>query len=429
VPGLDGVGKAQEEIQAAQMARAAGRAAAAAERKVMEKAAIESASMDRASDGAVDAAIEDVTPAARGQYLLSMIQRADRPVASSSVSSTSPPQVGLGAPADVLADAPDDAEDVEAELLASAEAELIQDVVSEAEATAAKAAKAAATAAAVANGSVSETGGAAADRPQTPQEPSLCGNSSTHKVVTTADANASTESAATNDEAANVNGESVSSSRMAGAPNGRVDPAKSEDSPDDGWSAVAYHRDRGSERWGNSSADKSHSDRANGGGLRSDGSTQSGAHSVKLLEEVTERLVFVPPPHLQETYGRSGPLAHKNARGQDPFAKTFRHKYWDRPASGMRADEWLKAIPNLERAGPMPKIVEVLTEAGAAGMELSNIARHLGTDIMRIDLLKLKAYLACFPTKIVVAPKAKPSYSGDGTTRRVDQVWLISDGK
>jgi len=355
------------------------------------------------------------------------------------VSSTSPRLTGLAAPAAAPADAADDAADVEAELLASAEAELIQDVVSEAEATAAKAAQAAATAAAVANGSVSETGGAAADRPQTPHEPSLSGDSGTQKVGTAADPNpnanasidadASVESAATTDEAANVNGKGVSDSSVGGALNGQGAQAKSDDAADGGWSAVAYHRDRASERWGNGSVDRPCSDRGSGGERRPSGSIQSGTHSANLLEEVTERLVFVPPPHMQEIYSRSGPLAHKNARGQDPFAKTFKHKYWDRPASGMRADEWLKAIPNLERAGPMPKIVEVLTEAGAAGMELSTIARHLGSDTMRIDLLKLKAYLTCFPSKIVVAPKAKPSYSGDGTTRRVDQVWLISDGK
>ena len=43
-------------------------------------------------------------------------------------------------------------------------------------------------------------------------------------------------------------------------------------------------------------------------------------------------------------------------------------------------------------------------------------------------LLKLKAYLTCFPAKIVVAPKVKPAYNDKETPKRVDQVWLISDG-
>ena len=38
------------------------------------------------------------------------------------------------------------------------------------------------------------------------------------------------------------------------------------------------------------------------------------------------------------------------------------------------------------------------------------------------DLLKLKGYLTCFPSRIVVAPKAK-GY----TKHMVDQVWLIFD--
>ena len=61
-------------------------------------------------------------------------------------------------------------------------------------------------------------------------------------------------------------------------------------------------------------------------------------------------------------------------------------------------------------------------------MELSQIARQLGTDTRRIDLLKLKAYLMCFPSRIVVAPKTKtPTYAdGHGAAKRVDQVWLIS---
>ena len=68
----------------------------------------------------------------------------------------------------------------------------------------------------------------------------------------------------------------------------------------------------------------------------------------------------------------------------------------------------------------------MLSVAGAQGMELAQIARSIVDPggSLRIDLLKLKAYLTCFPSRIVVAPKMK-SYP-DGLTKRVDQVWLIS---
>jgi len=90
---------------------------------------------------------------------------------------------------------------------------------------------------------------------------------------------------------------------------------------------------------------------------------------------------------------------------------------------GTKAEEWLAAVPSIEVTGPLPALVEMLSAAGAAGMELAHIARALGTDL-RIDLLKLKAYLTCFPSRIVVAPKTK-TFAGGGT-KRVDQVWLIS---
>ena len=85
-------------------------------------------------------------------------------------------------------------------------------------------------------------------------------------------------------------------------------------------------------------------------------------------------------------------------------------------------------MPQLSSGGPLPRLVAVLSEAGAAGMELSAVAKNLGSDTVRVDLLKLKAYLTCFPARIVVAPKTRPSRDGDAPPKRVDQVWLISDG-
>ena len=61
------------------------------------------------------------------------------------------------------------------------------------------------------------------------------------------------------------------------------------------------------------------------------------------------------------------------------------------------------------------------------------MAKSLGGELSfaearRIDLLRLKGYLTCFPERIVVAPKVKhlpvPDRNGE-TTKRVDQVWLI----
>ena len=81
-------------------------------------------------------------------------------------------------------------------------------------------------------------------------------------------------------------------------------------------------------------------------------------------------------------------------------------------------------MPTVQTEPPLPDLIDVLVEAGSAGIELGALARRLGSDSVRIDLLKLKGYLTCFPTRIVVAPKSK----GYDKKNLVDQVWLIFDG-
>ena len=130
--------------------------------------------------------------------------------------------------------------------------------------------------------------------------------------------------------------------------------------------------------------------------------------------EVTERLAF------------TGPLP-----GSQGYPSNKSHKYWSKPTGGQKVDDWLKAVPSLQSKEPLPKLVEMLSEAGSQGMELGAIARTLGTSDIRIDLLKLKAYLTCFPSRIVVAPKVKGFAGGEGgggPTKKVDQVWLIEPG-
>ena len=187
---------------------------------------------------------------------------------------------------------------------------------------------------------------------------------------------------------------------------GQPQAAEEEDDDDDddgedendGWSSVISGRERAKERQQHTPA-------------------SAWQTPAELEAEVTDRLQFLMPPGGKG----NGPVwAHK-------FQPPSKSKYWPHPTGGLRSDEWLKAIPGLSDHGPLPKLVEMLSEAGAAGMELGAIARNLGSDALRIDLLKLKAYLTCFPSKIVVAPKIKPPYNGDGAPKRVDQVWLISE--
>jgi hypothetical protein len=147
--------------------------------------------------------------------------------------------------------------------------------------------------------------------------------------------------------------------------------------------------------------------------------------SAEQLEgEVMDRLAFLGPI----TNGVKG--ATPQFRNAMVTQKPTQSRFWPKSSDGIRAEDWLRAMPVLaskESVAPLPRLVEMLGEAGAAGMELGQIARALGSDNLRIDLLKLKAYLTCFPSRIVVAPKAKhQAYSSDGVPRRVDQVWLIS---
>jgi len=142
-----------------------------------------------------------------------------------------------------------------------------------------------------------------------------------------------------------------------------------------------------------------------------------------LTGEVIDRLLFHEPLYL--TGGQRNPS----------FPKSPPRKVWKgHPDDGKTADSWLRALPQLPSKGPLPLLVDMLSEASTAGMELATMARQLGSasssadaDAVRIDLLKLKAYLTCFPAQIIIAPKTKPSYNNDGTTKRVDQVWLISN--
>lgn len=160
----------------------------------------------------------------------------------------------------------------------------------------------------------------------------------------------------------------------------------------DGWSSVPSSRERRGERHPPS--------------------------AEQMEAEITERLAFLGP--LPGSFGKGA--------GRGDFKAPTRSRYWAKGTDGQRADDWLRAVPHLshKESQPLPKLVELLTEAGAAGMELGQIARQLGTDVMRMDLLKLKAYLTCFPSCIVVAPKTKPPAYAEGVAKRVDQVWLIS---
>lgn len=125
--------------------------------------------------------------------------------------------------------------------------------------------------------------------------------------------------------------------------------------------------------------------------------------------------------------------------------KTF-PRLWTIKCTGHTSDNWITALPQLVHTGPLPELTEMLTEVGAAGMELTMIARKLsdlaksrglvrrhthdnGSGMspsdFRIDLLKLKSYLTCYPDRIVVAPKAKTYGGYIGMQQMVDQVWLI----
>ena len=66
-------------------------------------------------------------------------------------------------------------------------------------------------------------------------------------------------------------------------------------------------------------------------------------------------------------------------------------------------------MPRMCNYEPLPQIIELLTSAGSAGMELGLLGKRLGVlagDTSRIDLLRLKGYLACFP-RFMVTQKAK----------------------
>jgi len=102
--------------------------------------------------------------------------------------------------------------------------------------------------------------------------------------------------------------------------------------------------------------------------------------------------------------------------------KQFNHK---RVVPCYTQDQWEAAVPQLRSYGPLPAIVEMLCVAGSTGMELGNIGKRLSGDGYRVDLLKLKAYLTCFPQQFLVAPKARGYGSSNPTL--VDQVWLIQE--
>lgn len=183
----------------------------------------------------------------------------------------------------------------------------------------------------------------------------------------------------------------------------------------DGWSAVPSKQDKASER---AERDK----------VRS--AVRESMPPDQLEAEVTERLAFLgPTPAYQAASGGRGGGYHQGGRGGG-YTAPVKSKYWQKPTDGLRADDWLRALPVLasKETTPLAKLVAMLSEAGAAGMELSQIARNLGTETQRVDLLKLKGYLACFPSRIVVASKTKPPFTPEGVAKRVDQVWLISDG-
>lgn len=133
--------------------------------------------------------------------------------------------------------------------------------------------------------------------------------------------------------------------------------------------------------------------------------------SEDLQSEVAARLIFHAPVHQMPGNGKVS-------------SERPKVRYWKRPGEGQRADDWMRALPQLSSARPLPAIAELLSAAGPSGMELTQIARQMVEGDVRIDLLKLKAYLACFPSQIEVAPKTKTF--ADGSSKRVDQVWLTS---
>jgi len=140
----------------------------------------------------------------------------------------------------------------------------------------------------------------------------------------------------------------------------------------------------------------------------------------EMHQQTMERLVFIPMPHLNG--GRGG----YQGSGRGSYAPpTRKHpSFWNSHNPGHTTEQWLNSLPSLQSHAPLPELIDILAEAGSAGMELGVLARKLGSEHTRIDLLKLKGYLTCFPSRIVVAPKAK----GVDKKSMVDQVWLIFDG-
>jgi len=140
----------------------------------------------------------------------------------------------------------------------------------------------------------------------------------------------------------------------------------------------------------------------------------------EMHQQTMERLVFIPLP--QTNGGRGG----YQGSGRGSYAPpTRKHpSFWNSHNPGHTTEQWLNSLPSLQSHAPLPELIDILAEAGSAGMELGVLARKLGSEHTRIDLLKLKGYLTCFPSRIVVAPKAK----GVDKKNMVDQVWLIFDG-